>query len=197
MFVNRNRALLRFLVAEESSDGATPAPEAAPAAPAPEVEAAPAPEVEADEVTTFDADKALAKIRKQNQENAALRAAKKAAEDKAQAAEKDASETVSLRAKLMRAEVALELGLPASIAKRLQGDTPEALKADAEELLATMVPKAPKASQQSPRPVESLQPGSGAQKPEATLDDQIAAAQKAGDWAAAIALKASKLTPIT
>jgi hypothetical protein len=155
MFVNRNRALLRFIVAEESGGGA-PAPEAAPAE-AVEVEA---PEAEAvEEVTTFDAEKALAKIRKQNQENAALRAAKKVAEEKAQANEKDAGETQSLRAKLMRAEVALELGLPASIAKRLQGDTPEALKADAEELLATMAPKA--TAPKSVRPVESLQPGSG------------------------------------
>jgi hypothetical protein len=126
----------------------------------PEVAPAEAPEVEAPESAgeSFNAESALAKIRKQNQENAALRAAKKAAEEKAQAHEKDAGEAASLRVKLMRAEVALELGLPAAIAKRLQGDTPEALKADAEELLATF---APKATPKSSRPVEALQPGSG------------------------------------
>lgn len=40
----------------------------------------------------------------------------------------------------MRAEVAAEMGLTSAQAKRLQGDTVEALKADAEELLAAFKP---------------------------------------------------------
>ena len=141
----------------------TPAPEATPPADpttdTPPVDMATDPP--ADDVSTFDPEKALAKIRKQNAENAALRTAKKAAEDKAAASAADASEVPKLREQLMRAEVALELGLPMTLAKRLQGATADEMRADAEELLAQVArPKAnpiPLAS----KPVENLQPGSG------------------------------------
>jgi hypothetical protein len=136
----------------------TPAPEAAPADATTDAPAEVVVDAPADDVTTFDPEKALAKIRKQNAENAALRAAKKAAEDKAAANQADASEAPKLREQNMRLEVALELGLPMSLAKRLQGSTAEEMKADAEELLAQVAPKQPA---KSARPVESLQTGTG------------------------------------
>lgn len=149
----------------------------------------------ADTVDDFDPARAMDKIRKANSEAKSQRDrakaaedAKAAAEDKAKAAEQAAQRIPDLEAKLLRAEVALELGLPASLAKRLVGGTRDELLADAEELMATVVSKpAPK----QPRPVESLKPGSGASD-EPSVDAQIVAAQKAGDWRAVIALENQK-----
>lgn len=112
---------------------------------------------------TFDATRALEKIRKANAEAKALRDRAKTAEDKVATLEASATETAKLREQLMRAEVALDLGLPAALAKRLQGDTPEAMKADAEALLALVAPKA--AAPKPTRPVESLQTGTGTGTP--------------------------------
>ena len=67
---------------------------------------------------TFDAARALEKIRKVNAEAKAMRDRAKAAEDKVATLEASATETAKLREQLMRAEVALELGLPATLAKR-------------------------------------------------------------------------------
>lgn len=161
-----------------SEQETTPAPEATPADPTTET---PAAEVTtdppADDASSFDAEKALAKIRKQNAENAALRTAKKAAEDKAAASAADASEVPKLREQLMRAEVALELGLPMTLAKRLQGVTADEMRADAEELLAQVArPKAPAPA--SSKPVENLQPGSG--KADQSGPVQLARADLAG-----------------
>ena len=150
-----------------------------------ETAAVEAPATEHDD--TFDATRALDKIRKVNAEAKAMRDRAKAAEDKVATLEADASEVPKLRESLMRAEVALELGLPMSLAKRLQGATAEEMKADAETLLALVAPKAPKQQ----RPVEALQPGSGkadpsvpAQLTRAELQgmkpEQIVAAKAAG-----------------
>lgn len=151
----------------------------------------------AEQDPALDPARATEKIRKQNQENASLRAAKKAAEDEAAAAgnrakelEATAARVPDLETRLLRTEIALEFGLPASLAKRLLGSTREEILADAEQLLADV---APKPAARSTRPVESLQPGSGRQKDAPTIDEQIAEAQKRGDWRAVVSLQNSKL----
>lgn len=93
----------------------------------------------ADDEPPFDAARALAKIKKANSENAALRKAKKAAEDKAQGLEPKARE-----ADLQR--VARRLGLPDteevdSFLDRLRGDNVDELAQDAERLLTLLAPK--------------------------------------------------------
>lgn len=70
-----------------------------------------------------DAEKLVAKLRKKNTENQKLRARATEAESK-----------------LMRFEVASELGLPLYLAERLKGDTPDELKKDAEEFLQHIAP---------------------------------------------------------
>lgn len=147
----------------------------------------------------FDATRALEKIRKANAEAKSLRdrakaaeEAKNAAEDKVKAAQEAAARIPELESRLLRAEVALELGIPASLAKRLVGGTREELLADAEELMATV---APKAGPKQVRPVESLQPGSG-KAAEPDVDAQIAAASKAGNWRLALSLQNQKLASV-
>lgn len=148
---------------------------------------------------SFDATRALEKIRKANAEAKSLRdrakaaeEAKNAAEDKVKAAQEAAARIPELESRLLRAEVALELGIPASLAKRLVGGTREELLADAEELMATV---APKAGPKQVRPVESLQPGSG-KAAEPDVDAQIAAASKAGNWRLALSLQNQKLASV-
>lgn len=68
-------------------------------------------------------EKLVAKLRKKNTENQKLRARATDAESK-----------------LMRFEVASELGLPLHLAERLKGDTPDELKHDAEEFLQHIAP---------------------------------------------------------
>lgn len=154
-----------------SDDSSTPAPEAtgttsstpaleATGTPAQEASSTPAQEATPTDPEPFDAAKALERVRKATAEAKAMRERAKLAEEKVVTLEATAAETATLKQQLMRTEVALELGLPMTIAKRLQGDTPEAMRADAEELLTQMQPKAP-ARVGSTRPVESLQPGSG------------------------------------
>lgn len=174
----------------DQDDTATPSTEA------PEADGATTQTAE-QEPTTWDPARAQEKIRKQNQENASLRAAKKAAEDQAASAadrakelETTAAKVPDLETRLLRAEIALEFGIPPKLAKRLQGSTREEILADAEDLLADVAP-----TPKSPRPVESLSPGSGRPKESPTLDEQIAEARKRGDWRAMVALENQKLTP--
>lgn len=70
-----------------------------------------------------DAEKLVAKLRKKNTENQKLRARATEAESR-----------------LMRFEVASELGLPLYLAERLKGSTPDELKQDAEEFLQHIAP---------------------------------------------------------
>lgn len=186
---------LRYAVAAEADGGSVPA---APEATEPDAQTPDATQPEPGD--DFDAARAMDKIRKANAEAKALRDRAKAAEDakaaaltEVETAKQEAAQVPTLKAQLLRAEVALELGLPASLAKRLVGGTRDELLADAEELLATVTPAA-KGSKAS-RPVESLAPGSGPTSTGPSLDQQIAAAQKAGDWRAVIALQNSKLSP--
>jgi len=104
---------------------------------------------------------------------------------------------------LLRLEVALDKapgGMePAKIRKlseRLRGSTREELEADAAELFAEFsgAPSpVPPANGGQQTPVEQLRPGALPTTPEPTLPDQIAAAEKAGDWATARRLKSQQL----
>lgn len=97
-----------------------------------------------EDTSEWDSDRAMAKIRKINAENKRLRDRAKTAESEAEKSQKElASENESLKSRLLRLEVASELGLPASIAGRLQGGTRDEIVADAEELLKLIGPKRP------------------------------------------------------
>lgn len=92
----------------------------------------------------WDSERAMAKIKKINAENKRLRDRAKAAETQAEKSAKDlTSENESLKERLLRLEVANELGLPATIAGRLQGKSRDEIVADAEELLKLIGPKRP------------------------------------------------------
>lgn len=94
--------------------------------------------------SVWDSERAMAKIKKINAENKRLRDRAKAAESEAEKSAKDlTSENESLKERLLRLEVANELGLPATIADRLQGTTRDEVVADAEELLKLIGPKRP------------------------------------------------------
>lgn len=120
-------------------------------------------EPKADE--SFDASRAMDKIRKANAEAKALRERLKAEEERSAQAgdlakqlEELRSQVSPLQAENLRLDVALELGLPRDVARRLVGSSREELMADAESLVALLTPKA---APRSTRPVESLQTGSG------------------------------------
>ena len=82
------------------------------------------------------------------------------------------------------------------VLKRLTGSTPDELAADAEELFALFAAAPttpPPAANGARQPVEQLRPGALPSTPAPSLHDQIAKAEQAGDWKAALALK-SQLT---
>lgn len=186
-------------------------PPAAPVAPVvPQQPTAPVPPWERDG-TPFDPARAWALI--QNKDNDAaqlkarvavlepLEAAAKAAEEAnktelqraqeaATAAQKDAQEA---RLALLRRDVANRDGkvLPAGLADRLRGNTKEELEADADALLATF-PQAP-AAPPGTTPVAALRPTTLPQAPALSVDDQIAAATKDGNWRLVLQLQNQKL----
>jgi hypothetical protein len=114
------------------------------------------------ETEQFDKNRAMALIEKLRAENRDLsKSAKKAAEYEAAAkvkAEGEMSELQKAQAKLAeyetkikqserkdaQAAAALEAGLPAAFASRLQGETPEELEADAKSLLEALPKAEPK-----------------------------------------------------
>jgi len=165
----------------------TEAPEAADAPEdAPEREEQDAPE-QTEDSEEFDPKRAMAKIRKQNQENKSLRDRTKELEAKLReyedankseaekvterltAAEKAANES-GLTA--LRFEVALEKGLTKAQAKRLIGSTKEELEADAEELLETFGKR-----RLTKQPNENLRGGSEPAKPVEETDPRKLAAK--------------------
>lgn len=97
----------------------------------------------------WDQARALDKIRKANAEAKALRDRAKAAEEKASGAEDLARERDELARKVLRLETASEFGLDPRIAARLQGDTAEEMRQDAQALLEIFTPHTPPS--QTPR----------------------------------------------
>jgi hypothetical protein len=104
-----------------------------------------------------------------------------------EAAETAARERDEARAQLMRERVARRLQVPDGLVDRLRGDTEEALEDDARSLLGAMTAREPDPKRPAGPTVRD-----GATPTPDGIDAQIAAAEKAGDWASAIALKARK-----
>lgn len=84
------------------------------------------------------------------------------------------------------------------VLKRLTGTTPEELAADAEELFALFAaaPTAPPPANGARQPVEQLRPGALPSTPQLPIQDQIAAAEAAGDHRLAGQLKTQWLADI-
>lgn len=110
--------------------------------------------------------------------------------EKLTAAEKRAAEAES---KALRMEVATAKGLTQAQAKRLVGTTKEELEADADDLLKSFDAKPAGGGSKGRTPVENLRPGGLPTTPDATLPQQIAAAEKAGNWPEARRLKTHQL----
>lgn len=104
-----------------------------------------------DSAEEWDRDRALAKIRKSNAEAKTQRERAKAAEAKLANAGDAEDRAAKAEAKAARLEIALELGIPANIAHRLQGDTPEELRADAEDLLQLFASKGTPSNKPRPK----------------------------------------------
>ena len=102
---------------------------------------------EADEGEHVDTGKLLERLRKKNSENRALRQRTKDAEDKAKTADDAEQRAKALEAENLRYKVALDNGIPSTIAKRLVGSTEEELLADAQALMEALGPKAPPSRQ--------------------------------------------------
>ena len=96
-----------------------------------------------DSAGEWDRERAMRKIRKSNQEAKSQRERAKAAEEKAKRAGDFEKRALDAEARLLRLEVGADVGLPKSLASRLQGSTKEELLADAEELMRLVAPSKP------------------------------------------------------
>lgn len=110
------------------------------------------------------------------------------------AARAEAAEALSARQRLDLALEKAPAGLGIEdvrwVANRAQGATPEDLEADLADLFARFAPSSTTPPVNGARqPVETLRPGALPSTPAPSLVDQIATAEKAGDWKAALALK--------
>lgn len=162
-----------------------------PAAEVPEV----APEAPVDPRITA-ANKEAAKYRKELRETqAALKAREDAEKTEAQLAADRASAAEAQVADLLRRSVAAEVGLPPELRDRLRGDNEDALREDAESLKALLVPAAPVDPASAPWP-DAPQGPRGNPKP-ASIAQQIADAEAAGDWPTATRLKTTQVAQQT
>ena len=160
-------------------DNATPEQTPQPAAtPAAEMVSISASELEQIRAALKKANGEAAKYRKTAETVEAERKAKAEAEmtelqkAQARAAELEAELTKTKRAS-MQSEIAAKVGLPAKLASRLQGNTPEEMEADAKDILETL-PKQPK-----PTPgIAASNPGANGQANE--TDAQKLARLRAG-----------------
>jgi hypothetical protein len=89
------------------------------------------------------------------------------------------SRATSAEARAMRAEVALEIGLPAALAKRLAGSTREELEADAAELMSLANVVRAEAAPPGPVPVLAGSFDGGSRGPAPRETDPAAALQNA------------------
>lgn len=97
-----------------------------------------------------------------------------------------ANKVPTLEAQNLRLQVALDKGLPATLASRLQGNTREEVEADADALAGLMPQSAPKVMKPNP-----AQGTSGGGAP--SLEQRIAEADKSGDRRQVLRLKALQL----
>lgn len=108
-------------------------------------------------------------------------------------AQEAAAKLTPLQQENARLKVAIEKGLPANLIGRLQGDTPEALAADADALLSligTTPGATPPSEPQLPKP-NPAQGTSGGGAPSAA--EAAAQAAASGDWRTSIRLKSQQL----
>lgn len=104
----------------------------------------------------WDPERAKRKITKVNSENKALRERATKAEQKAASVDDLTRQNGDLSVANLRLEVGYELGLPLTIAKRLQGTTREEMLADAEALVELVAPTKRPTTQ---KPKEALRGG--------------------------------------
>lgn len=104
-----------------------------------------------------------------------------------EAAQDAAGQVPALSAENVRLKVAIEKGLPATLAARLQGATKEELEADADTLLGMVATGS--AGGMRPNPAQGTSGGGNGP----SLDDQIAQARKDGNVKLAIRLQSQKL----
>lgn len=112
-------------------------------------------------------------------------AGKTEAERNREAAEAAARERDAYKAQLMRERVARRLQVPDELVDRLRGDTEEALEEDAKSLLGALRAREPETRKPSGPPARD---GDTPKTP--SLQEQIAAAEAAGDWKKSFQLKA-------
>lgn len=116
----------------------------------------------------YDPQRARKLIDKLRNENAALKKQKDTPDD---------PEKARLAVENLQLKVALELGLPAKLATRLQGSTREELIEDAGDLMDTVAPRKEEIKSQQPRP--RLKGGSQPDaEPEMSADDIVKAAKR-------------------
>lgn len=106
------------------------------------------------------------------------------AERNREAAETATKERDEARSQLIRERVARRLQVPDALVDRLRGGTEEALEEDAKSLLGAITAREPNSKRPAGPPARD---GNTPETP--SLDQQITAAEKAGDWTEAIRLK--------
>lgn len=186
--------------AETGSTPPAPAPQTSPPPAAPEP---PAPAAQPAETDWKAEARKWEKLAKENKGAAdkltALEEAQKTEQQKlADRATKAETAAATATAEALRWRIAARNGISDEDAEIfLTGTTEEALTRQAERLVAlrgtAQQPAAAVGPQGQRTPVEALRPGALPNPPEPTLADQIAAAEKAGEWGTAQRLKAQQL----
>jgi len=201
MFVNRNRLFLRYIEGEQGGSGAAPDGAAAQGQQTePEASEGQPDAGEQQQQSKPDESGADALLKRIKSERAAAQHEARTAKQKATEAETRAAtaedQLKATQGDLARERVARRLGLPADAdLSMFTGATEDEVLASAEKVLAFAATLAKPAA---PRPpAGQMQPGTGPQGPtEPSIADQIAAAEKAGDWAKAASLKAMQITQL-
>lgn len=104
---------------------------------------------------------------------------------------------LQLQVALDKAPAGMDAAKVRKLAERLRGSTREEMEADAAELFADFVASpAPPAAGGQQTPVENLKPGALPTQGEPSLPEQIAEAEKAGDWGLARSLKSQQLVQL-
>lgn len=108
-----------------------------------------------DKDEAWDPERAKRKIGKVNSENKALRERATKAEKKAESVDDLQQQTQTLGSENLRLRVGYELGLPMSLALRLQGETREQMLEDAQQLVELVAPT----KRPTQKPTEALRGG--------------------------------------
>jgi len=203
MFVNRNRLFLRYIEGEQGGSGAAPDGAAAQGQQTePEASEGQPDAGEQQQQSKPDESGADALLKRIKSERAAAQHEARTAKQKATEAETRAAtaedQLKATQGDLARERVARRLGLPVDAdLSMFTGATEDEVLASAEKVLAFAATLAKPAAPAPRPPAGQMQPGTGPQGPaEPSIADQIAAAEKAGDWAKAASLKAMQITQL-